>query len=338
MGGNALKQVKTFRLNKDDYFSLAEECLNILTNIYPNRKIKIIPSFFEKLDFGDLDILIELKKDNLSEDNGEAVKKAFKSKETYFNNNVRSYEFKNFQVDLVFIGQESFEFAYNYYSYNDLGNLMGKAAKKLRTSYGYKDLYFTHCDNRNKSQLLGKVSLTKNSKTAFDFMGYDFNQLEKGFNNLEEIFEYVVSSPFFSKQAFYWENINHAARIRDKKRKTYNEFLKWLELKNPPDGRYHQIDSNFIYSRLDDFFPELKNQVVLLELDEEKRKLIKSKFNGLIFAELTGYQEKELSEKMKAFKNSIDNFSQWIEIAEINEVNEKIKKFAQKNCNFKKNN
>src|SRR3546814_18901157 len=60
-------------------------------------------------------------------------------------------------------------------------------------------------------------------------MGYSPDGLDQGFETPEDIYSFVASSPFFSSDIFLLENRNAKARMRDKKRKMYMEFLLWCE-------------------------------------------------------------------------------------------------------------
>lgn len=61
-------------------------------------------------------------------------------------------------------------------------------------------------------------------------------RFHQGFNELEDIFEFVMSSPFFHKDWFLFENRTSDQRARDKKRKNYVAALEYFELhaKNVP--------------------------------------------------------------------------------------------------------
>ena len=48
----------------------------------------------------------------------------------------------NFQIDFIKVGEENWETSKNYFSYNDLGNLMGRLAQRLGVKYGGIEDYF----------------------------------------------------------------------------------------------------------------------------------------------------------------------------------------------------
>ena len=87
-----------------------------------------------------------------------------------------------------------------------------------------------------------------------------------------EVFEFVVSSTFFNKDAFLFENRNHKARARDKKRSNYLAALEYF--KNKKD-RKKQLS----LSHMEKEFPNFKTEYRDLE------KQIKSDFiDKMIFS------------------------------------------------------
>ena len=76
------------------------------------------------------------------------------------------------------------------------------------------------------------IVLTYNLLTALEILGLDWERYKQGFNNYDEMFEYVTSCKAFDKSKFALENLNHRNRVRDRKRKTYNLFLQYI-LKKP---------------------------------------------------------------------------------------------------------
>ena len=51
-------------------------------------------------------------------------------------------DIQNFQIDFIKITNESWDTARVYYSYDPLGNIMGKAYHKFGLSYGWDGLYY----------------------------------------------------------------------------------------------------------------------------------------------------------------------------------------------------
>ena len=109
------------------------------------------------------------------------------------------------------------------------------------------------------------IVITKDFDKALKFLGFDVERFKQGFNNMNEVFEFVASSTFFNKDAFLFENRNHKARARDKKRSNYLAALEYF--KNKKD-RKKQLS----LSRMEKEFPNFKAEYRNLE------KQIKSDF------------------------------------------------------------
>ena len=116
------------------------------------------------------------------------------------------------------------------------------------------------------------IVVTKDFDKALKFLGFDVERFKQGFNNMNEVFEFVASSTFFNKDAFLFENRNHKARARDKKRSNYLAALAYF--KNKKD-RKKQLS----LSRMEKEFPNFKAEYRNLE------KQIKSDFiDKMIFS------------------------------------------------------
>ena len=141
MGGNALKEVRTQRLNKEDFEKCEREVILFLKEFFPDALVDSIPSYSEKKDFGDLDVMIS--EEGLEAGGGiprliEGAKERFFSRQEKSNGHVLSFEYRSsekdergFQVDIIQMPEVTFDFAKNYFSFNDLGNLIGRTAHKM---------------------------------------------------------------------------------------------------------------------------------------------------------------------------------------------------------------
>lgn len=314
MGGSALKIAKTRRYNRDEYFALYEHDvlprLSMLINT--NARIALLPAYESKETFGDMDILIE-KGSFMTTDLKRRLKELFYYTEIYCNGNVWSFDYRELQIDLVFTKPDCWETSLTYYSWNDLGNLMGRVANKLGVKYGHKGLE-KKIYSEDRTKVLDEVLLTKDIRRIFDFLGYDYDRFLLGFETLEDIFNYAVSSRYFTKELFYLENLDHQNRTRNRKRKTYMAFLEWLDKKDLPNVE-QDFSSQMNWDRLVVSFPELNLSMRLWALKEKEaiHQQIKSKFNGKIIMELTGLEGKELGKFIESVKSNLgDSFENFV--------------------------
>jgi len=294
VGGNALKNTFTRRYQKEEFFDIELEIQEKLNTL--GVHCRPIKAYSCKQSFGDLDILV-LYDENI---NFMDVVKSFNPNEIFKNGKVISFDYKELQIDMIITKKEFYEFSSVYYSFNDIGNLMGRISHQLGMKYGHEGLTYTYRYENNN--ILGNVLLTQTPEKAFEILNYSYSRFLKGFNNLEEIFEYVISSKYFNKDIFNLYNRNHRARTRDKKRPTYTAFLKYCENNTFEHNYQFNKDKTVYHELIQSHFPHFLEEIKVLKEKEQKRKIIKDKFNGVLVNELTGLQGKELGAFMSSFR------------------------------------
>jgi len=313
MGGNALKTINTVRLPAEAFFKLEKWVIDVLKKT--GLRVSAIPAYTDKKTYGDLDVMIEYRH---GIDYMEIVN-CFNPTEVFRNGKVISFDVENFQVDLIITRPEFFDFSLGYYSYNDLGNLMGRVAHKLGLKYGHEGLYYTF--RENNENIIGKILLTQDSRTAFDFLDYDLDRFLDGFKNLNEIFEYVVSTKYFNPDIFSFDNRNYKARVRDSKRPTYTAFLKYCE-ENDFTGCYQFEDKNNYLSMIASSFPHFMDERAELQDAVNRKNAIASKFNGNLVMNHSSLRGKELGAFMT--KCRTDEFEDWVLKHSPEEVEKKV--------------
>ena len=318
MGGNAL-QTASVRLPAQRYHALEKAVLQTLQSAFPGRRMEAVSAYADKADFGDMDILIEA---------GDAYDPAafaelLQATEIVRNGDVSSLGLALpegiFQLDLITTAPASFDFALRYFGFNDFGNLIGRIAHKFGAKFGHLGLLYPLRDAENSSHLIAELCITSDFSAALRLIGYDPERYEKmragsQFKTLEDIFQYVVSSPYANREIYLLDNRNHKARIRDAKRATYNAFLAWLD--QQPDGSIpaypwaeagsverDQQKQDFLQASFS-LFPDFKRAYDLALLKHERATQIKLKFNGKLATEMTGLTGKALGELMAAVRNS----------------------------------
>lgn len=311
MGGNATKHFGTQRVNKQQFEQCCNMLNNMLQqyvieqNLQTKEKFCVIESYHDKQDFGDIDFLSTIDRQIFEKlvEKTENINIVAKAEQFSY-----AIEFKLASDELVFVqvdyiksNLEDFDFFKNFFAFNDLGNLIGRIAAQAGFSFGFDGLKRKiYVDNRgdiindlysneisvtslvenarlfknelNRAILKTSIIVTKDFDNALKFLGFDVERFKQGFNNMNEVFEFVVSSTFFNKDAFLFENRNHKARARDKKRSNYLAALEYF--KNKKD-RKKQLS----LSHMEKEFPNFKTEYRDLE------KQIKSDFiDKMIFS------------------------------------------------------
>lgn len=270
MGGNATKQYNTIRLDKDTYNKASKLLVNLM-NQYLDKPFEIIKAYETKDSFGDLDLLSvnntdDFEKKLLINENGKNVfihgvvsDGGIKSYAISFKIDnptdpsvlLKDNWTKPFQLDFIHKSAEDFDFARQYFSFNDLGNFIGRIASGAGFKFGfdglYKKIYFNEDGDvvdvkslksqRERQELANgkpesnkkiEVLITKDFEKAIEFLGFDYPRYTQGFKTLEDIFQYVQESKYFHLENFLLDNRKADVRHRDLKRPNYNMMVDYF--------------------------------------------------------------------------------------------------------------
>lgn len=296
MGGNCLKDCTTRRYEAEEYYALETIVLNKLRQLFPFSKFTPTKSYNNKTSFGDMDILTD--SEFITQDVIESIIDEFAPKQMFKNGNCLSFEYKEFQIDLIAAGA-CYGTSQAYFAYNDLGNLCGRIAHSMGLKLGHDGLSYNFTFN-DGTYLFKNVVLLTEWKDILPILGMSYERYAQGFEDMEDIFKFVVSSSFFNKHIFGVENRNHAARVRDSKRKTYMEFLAYIEpmAEHPLARLSKEAYLPYLKSSIP-HFEVIYNQAHLEYAEECK---FKERYNGTRVPSVTGLQHKELGTFMKWLK------------------------------------
>ena len=299
MGGNLLKDI-TRRHSAEEYINKANDVVRRLrygvgTSSREVSRIKLIPAYNHKESFGDADIVYATY--NNQPLSTEELKEFFKTTRVVRNGEVTSFDYEELQVDLIHAEQDYFEYALAYFSYNDLGNFVGKLARYFGLSHGHKGLYLPL--REPNGELIDSILISTDHDATLRFVGLDpivFNHY--GFDTMEDVYRYVQSSPYFNPDSYKLENISAIGRVRDRKRESYRNFLKFNESYSGPVLEKVKDKSVFLERIFRNFFwSEERFNAAMQKYAFDKA--VRIKFNGDIVRNLTYLQDRELGEFMK---------------------------------------
>ncbi len=297
MGGNAL-QKPSIRLKAKDYFNLWNNHLRLL-----EPHIRLIPAYTSKKDFGDMDIITNVANlNNIENMVGKIKSTGLKVIDYSSNSDVKSYGIETkqgiFQLDVIYCHPNWSDFAYNFFAYNDLGNLIGRISRGIGLKFGHKGLEYPH---RIGASHVRFHLLTRNFFEALEYLDLSKERYLEGFATPEDIYEFVVSSKYFNYSHFDLTKRNHAARVRDRKRVMYKGFLEYITKNNlnlsPPHEKDYLCDHQSKFPHLIDKMEKFETEC--RELDDYKMR-----FNGRIIMEVTGLSGVELGDFIRHYKGS----------------------------------
>ncbi len=330
MGGKALKNVITTRLTKEKYNQVKSEIISILGQ---HLSITFLYELPEKEDFGDLDILyIPNEQINIHD----LVVQLFHPKEIVKNGTVLSFSYlinenddntKNiyFQIDLI--KSQNIAMDLFYFSYGDLGSILGRIIKHYGLTFGNAglwiniekatiDLYLKNHDKKIEhiSNVNKPIILTENPEEICVYLGLDYKKWLNGFSNNLEIYEFIIKCTFFNPKLFDVEyfTLNHDHRRRYNQRAMYQDFVHYIQNNFKRYNVNHNIEDknvNFQYEALVIFnklnvLEEIMNQNRL----QNKRK---EKFNGSNIINILQISEKEVGNSILKFKKHIIETTQY---------------------------
>lgn len=157
----------------------------------------------------------------------EFIKTEFKPNEIFHNGNCWTFDYKEVQVDLIMSSGEHFYNHFFYMSYNDLGNFIGRLAHSVGLKYGQEGLWYNHYYKNTK---LGRIIISKDYREIFNYLDLDYNRWEKGFDSLEEIFEFVSKSKLFNPPMYQLKSLNKINRERNLKSPWYFDYKIYNEV------------------------------------------------------------------------------------------------------------
>jgi len=330
MGGHALK-INTVRKTTYEYNKIQSIIVPILKDRL-DTDIQIVKCYHTKTSHGDMDVLIKIdnKFYNKNINLVDFIKNTFNPNDIYNNGGVISFDYENFQIDFIPIKESNWNFAVKWFAYDPFSNITGKIAHKKGLKFGWNGLIYPF---RNfNGRLSTDILISMDHKKSLEFLGYDYDRYLLGFDTLQDIFDYIVTSKYFDSTIFQMENLNQIDRKRNRKRQTYQQFLEFIKTENINKSYSFKKKEDYILD-IAEYFPEsdLINKLKELEIKDGQNKEMNSKFNGklvmTIYPDLKG---KELGNMITNFMKSFDNYRDFVLQNTSEEIMNEFKIFYEK--------
>lgn len=317
MGGHAFRSLgfPEVRLSAKEYLPFSEKVVEQLSTAFPGCSFLVPKSYSSKESFGDLDIVTDLPKDSRKEAEG-----LLRPQAVNINGPCMSLLVDDFQVDLISLPKEDLVTSFWYYSYNDIGNLLGKIFHKFGIKYGHRGLTLPL---RSGTHKFGEVMISKDLGKILSSIGLSAERYKKGFLDLEDMFQFVESSPFFNPAIYQYSALNAENRVRDRKRPTYQAFIQrwegrleggWYEFK---ENKEEYLEVIFLA------FPLAKEEYLLAKKALEEDGERKLKFNGELVLKWTGLCGHKLGEFMREFREKYSK--EWFSGKDVKEIEQMVK-------------
>lgn len=296
MGGNLFK---VGRVTKERYEEILASLIPVLNKHFGDY-YRIPKPYRDKADYGDVDIILDAGYVRNQFDWFDSLCSDLNVDEIHRVRNIYSMLYMNFQVDIFMTKTNELDSSANFMSYNILGNLLGRIYHKFNLRFGEAGLFYVL---RGFSNHISKeIVVTRDMQKILSFLGLSYERWKEGFNNVEEIFEYVIESPYFCSNSYSPEYYH--VRKRANERPDFVKFLDYIET--------NKIDKNFpfekpkeIYLGMIDFYfkTDLKSAHEKHIIRQERLQRIAEKFNGRLVKDLLNIEGKEVGAFLEKYKS-----------------------------------
>ncbi len=174
-----------------------------------------------KADFDQISILIQLKSKNPLE-----LIACFKPRKTICANGVISFDYSLHNaycpIKINLINTNNIQMSQFYYSYGGLGYILSTICKSIGLNFSESGLRINLGKN-TKEYLL----ISDSPEKICSFIGLNYNCWKSGFTNNDELFQWIMSTSYFSSGIFL--KIGLSERKRSKQNVFYNVFLDYVQ-------------------------------------------------------------------------------------------------------------
>lgn len=313
MGGKALKQTVTRRYSANEYHAILPRIVDKLTNTLYVESVK---AYGEKESFGDADIVVVFESDV---DPVQLITQQFRPNQLVENRSVISFDYEQLQVDIIIFSEmSSARFASQYFAFNDLGNFIGRTAHRLGFKFGQTGLHYILRDSDTVQ--IAELLVTDDFSSALQFLDYDPLIHLRGFDTLDQIFDYVATSRYFEPAQYLLQNRTSEARKRDRVRPSYIAILQYMQTRFDLNEMSEKVPVDRLWHlrRAFETFPQFKRAYDFAIHKHYTHKQYRTNFNGDLIREWYGLSGIELGHFMR----------QWTHYFESHDLIESISKMS----------
>jgi len=312
MGGHALKNWPTGRKTTEQFYDIQNRLLPKLKGIF-GTELYVLKFYHTKPDHGDMDVLIKVDNDfyNRKINIREEIEEHISPNEIVVNDGTTTFDFEQFQIDLIPVAESVWESTKFWMDYDPTSNLCGKLFHRFGLKMGPDSLRYPY--RGDSGRVIKDIVITKDFRKMMEFLGLDPERKYQGFNTLEEIYDWIISSKYYNTEFFLLDNLTQSDRKRNKKRPTFNKFLEYVkDIPYTSEGYHFEKNKTKYLDLIDSSFPEVHflEQIEELKKKVEEIRKMKEKFNGKLVMEWTGLTGKELGEVIRKFREN--HTDEWI--------------------------
>jgi hypothetical protein len=286
-----------------------------------------VPRYYgNKPDFGDMDVLLPTRLDwdvvrqKIAADLGVTETKSV--------GRVFSMAYRGLQTDLFAVSAEFLDSTYEYLSFNDLGNLLGRICKRFNLKWGEQGLAYVF-RRQNTDHYAADLPITTDFRAVCRFLGLDHAVWATGFPTLPDLYAWVIRSPYFSVAPYLDEQKGSLSHRQE--RPTIAGFVEWLRA-NGIEQRPELGDKHSYVDQIAEAFPaaDLHGQIAAERAKEVRVEQVAARFSGKLVMRLRPeLQGPAIGELIVAFKRSVgESFEDWVLATPPEEIERAVREFV----------
>ncbi|KAK6005373.1 hypothetical protein QM012_008152 [Aureobasidium pullulans] len=313
MGGRAFPDLCVPRMNHQVYEKVKQTALKILSKRFISATA--IPEAPEKLDYGDVDIVIELSSSTPLPHQQVALDLRAK----HIKNNHPTYSFavpledkdievQTFaQVDVQVCLPGDLAWTIFLHGYGDLGSILGMFNFSDGFTSNHGGFFVRIKEQEAQNWSASQVFLSKDPNLVMHFLGLDKHKFKSGFDSERQLFDWAVKSRLFSRRSVMKRKENSETRSRMEKRPMFRRFMSQY-LPSIPDvdcdltqTREAHTEAALLFFDKADEFNTRRTKVLIENAEDHAWYIVKT----TILTPLAKLEAKKLNEVVRALKRFV---------------------------------
>ena len=269
--GDRAKRITTNEMNVV-YNRVKDKLSNCFTNIQLSISLK------SKDSHGDIDIVVlndkgfdvrEVLKDRLNGDIIDYSKNGNIHSILYHSNELN----ENVHIDFLTTSTyEDFIAQYTYIMYSDFSGVLGVFSRRIRFNYGTHGFFKIYEDKRGQYHY---ILLTKNLKEGLQMLGYGNLEEYDKIENLDDIVDFMISSPLFDSDYYNGSGMNSSDRKRVRAGRPSADYIRG-KLINSNKRRTLEDPDYFLKKQFPLYYNKLQSDILKIQTNV----IPKSKYTG----------------------------------------------------------
>lgn len=315
------------RMNADGYRERVVEVRAVLDRYVPGQ-YAIPRSYGAKLTFGDIDVLVVDQGDQWPAMRT-SIADELRVNACLRNGNTDSMSYRQMQLDFFQVEPEYLRVMAAFMDFNDLGNLVGRLARKFGLKWGERGLTYPY--RRASGNYVVDMPVSLDFEAVCRFLGLDYATWRTGFHELHEMFDWVIASPYFSVGPYVDSNESTSHMRKDGVHRTnIARFIDYLSEKDIIK-RYEYAERELYLPMILAAFPDAKlvEQIAMERIAEARADMLRAKFGGKLVQRLRPEFKDHaagpaLGEFIRTLKASMPDFETWLLSASSDEIEQRI--------------